>query len=318
LRAEASPEERRRFRHALGWTYWPFFAWRPLPQVGPGGPGAILSIVHSGYFFSACALALGLALWLAGQLPGARLFLLLHLIWISAMISLILLNSGFLEHLDGRPLERLGWANLLTMARLCFLPVLLYLLWLREWRAGLALYVVLGLTDVADGAVARRRGEESKLGFVLDPFVDILFHLGVLLGLSLLGILSWLTGGLVLARYLLLLAGCGLLYLTKGEIWIQPTPFGKATGLAIAALTGAALFLLGIGGAAVRGLPWAGHGLSVLFAAGVVHVCVIGHVNFRRPAVGGIAVYRRGWGLLVGRAAGGRARRSRRDGPDPG
>jgi hypothetical protein len=35
---------------------------------------------------------------------------------------------------------------------------------------------------------------------------------------------------------------------------------------------------------------------------------VIGRINFLRPAEGGTAVYRRGWGLLLGREA-----RPRRD-----
>lgn len=319
-REKAPPAGRQRIRHTIGWTYWPFFAWRPLPQAEPGGPGAVLSIVHSGYAFSAGALALGLLFWPALHLTGAPFFLLGHLVWISATVSLLLLNSGFLENLDGHPLERLGWANRLTVARLVFLPVLLYMLWLREWTAGLAVYVVLGLTDVADGMVARRLGEESKLGFVLDPFVDILFHLGVLLSLVASGLLSGLTGGLVIARYLLLLFGCGLLYLTKGEIWIQPTPFGKATGLAISALTSAVLLLLGAGWSAPDLLRWIDRGLTLCFAAGLVHVLLIGRINFRRPSHGGTAVYRRGWGLLVGHrargGAGGRERRGR--GGDPG
>lgn len=302
----AEPETRRRERvqHALGWAYWPWYAWRPVSPAEPGGPGVILSIVHTGYAISSVAFLLGLVLWLVLRLFAAPYFLAIQLLWISGLISLLLLNSGFLEHLDGRPLRRLGWANVLSLLRISFLPLLLYLLWLRQWKAALALYALLGLTDIADGVVARRLGEESKLGFVLDPFGDILFHLGVLLALAFGGVLSWLTGGLVVARYLLLLVGCGALYLTKGEIWIQPTPFGKMTGLAIAGLTAIALLLLGTG----RGEPpvyrWIDRGLSLLFGAGLVHVLLIGRINFSRPSVGGTAVYRRGWGLLLGHRAG--------------
>lgn len=303
-----SGARRERIRHTLGWAYWPLFVWRPVPPVVPGGPGVILSIVHTGYALSAAAVAAGLALWLGWHLEYAPYFLAIQLLWISGLISLLLLNSGFLEHLDGRPLRRLGWANVLSLVRVSFLPLLLYLLWRREWSAGLAIYAFLGLTDVADGVAARRLGEESKLGFVLDPFGDILFHLGVLLALVLSGVLSWLTGGLVIARYLLLLAGCGVLYLTKGEIWIQPTPFGKATGLAIAVLTAVALLLLGFGWGGRVAYLWIDRGLSFFFGAGLVHVMLIGRINFRRPAVGGTAVYRRGWGLLVGHRAAAGAR----------
>jgi cardiolipin synthase (CMP-forming) len=311
---------RSRISHVLGWASWPFFVWRPHPAGGsadpPGGgdPGVVRSIVHTGYALSAVALAIDLGLWRGLFLPGALLFLLGHLVWISAVGSLLLLNSGFLQRLDGRPLERLGLANLLTVVRASFLPLLLYLLWLGRWTAAVGVYVALGLTDVVDGAVARRRHEESKLGFILDPFVDIFFHLGVLLSLWAVGVLSWLTGALVAARYLLLLGGCGVLYLAKGEIWIQPTPFGKMTGLSISALTGVLLLLLGLDRATPVFRHGIDRGLAIIFAATVLHVLVIGRTNFRRPPEGGTAVYRRGWGLLLGRELRGRDGDGERDG----
>jgi cardiolipin synthase len=187
------------------------------------------------------------------------------------------------------------------VARVFFLPVLPYLLVNQLWKAAVVGYVVIALTDVADGYMARRRHEESKLGFVLDPFGDILFHLSILVSLSWAGVLSWMTGGLVLARYALLLTGVAVLFLWKGEIWIQPTPFGKATGFAIAALTSLLILVLGLAGEHARILLWSDRALTVLFGAGVLHVLVIGWINFRRPAQGGSGVYRRGWGLLLGR-----------------
>jgi cardiolipin synthase len=259
--------------------------------------------VHTGYALSAVAFVIDLWLWRGFYLPGARLFLLGQLVWISGVVSLLLLNLRFLQHLDGRWLERLGLANQLTLLRASFLPLLLYLLWLGRWTSALGVYAVLGLTDVIDGAVARRRHEESKLGFVLDPFVDILFHLGVLVSLSAVGVLSRLTGTLVAARYLLLLGGCGALYLAKGEIWIQPTPFGKMTGILISLLTGFLLLVLGLE-RATSGLRWGiDRGFAIIFAAAVLHVLVIGRTNFRRPVAEGVAVYRRGWGLLLSREA---------------
>jgi cardiolipin synthase len=293
-----------RIRGTLGWAHWPFFVWKRVPPSEKAGPGPVPSILHTGYFFSALAFLLDGTFWLWFHCPFAPLFLLLHLLWISILTSLLLLNPRFLEYLDGRPLQRLGWANRLSVARVYLLPVLVDLIWLRLWLASLFGYVVLGLTDVADGIFARRLHEESKLGFVLDPFGDILFHLGILVSLVGVGILSGWTGTLVTLRYGLLLVGCGILYLSKGEIWIQPTPFGKATGLAISALTAFLFVVLGTGMGSAPAYRWADLALRVLFAATILHVLVIGWVNFRRPPQGGIAVYRRGWGLLVGHRKG--------------
>lgn len=309
---DPSREERRRhrIRLTLGWAYWPFFVWRRVSPEERAGPGPVPSILHTGYFFSAVAVVVDGALLLHLRHPSALLFLLAHLLWISLFVSLLLLNPRFLEHLDGRPLRRLGWANRLTLARAFLLPLLLCLLWLRLWTTALGAYVLLAVSDVADGAVARRLHEESKLGFVLDPFVDILFHLGILLTLTAAGVLSGWTGALVAVRYGLLLVGCAFLYLWKGEIWIQPTPFGKATGLAIACVSGLLLLLLGIG--ALRPLWQRGCDLvlRVLFAATVIHVITIGWINMRRPPHGGFAVYRKGWGLLLGQGRGTGAKKS--------
>lgn len=294
---------RTRLRRTLGWASWPLYVWTPAPRHQGRPPGAFLSVLHSGYAFSAASLLLDLVLWRVSGLPGSAVFLFAHQVWISLVVSVLLLNTGFLQHLDGRPLQRLGAANLMTMARVYFLPVLLYLLYLRQWKWALLGYIVLGLSDVADGAVARRRHEETKLGFVLDPLADILFHLGILVSLALASVLSWWTASLVVLRYGLLLAGSVILFFLKGEIWIQPTPFGKATGLAIALLTSAVLLRLGIGGDLDAFLRWSDRALAVLFAACVVHVVLIGRINYLRPAQGGSAVYRRGWGLLVGHRA---------------
>jgi cardiolipin synthase (CMP-forming) len=309
------PPRGQHLRRTLGWTHWPHYIWRPVPVEQGRAPGAILSVLHTGYAFSALTVLLDGYLWLGPDLPGARLFLLGHLLWISLIVSLLLLNTAFLQRLDDRPLERLGLANLMTVARLFLLPLLLYLLLTRHWGVVLIGYVVLGLTDVADGAVARRRREESKLGFVLDPFADILFHLGILISLAVIGVLTWWTASLVVIRYGLLLVGSLVLYHLKGEIWIQPTPFGKITGLAISFLTGAVLLRLGLRGDSGLFLRWGDGMLRVLFAACVLHVLVIGRINYLRPTQGGSAVYRRGWGLLVGHRAG---RRPGREGSDDG
>jgi cardiolipin synthase (CMP-forming) len=299
----ASGSSSHHIRRTLGWTHWPSYIWRPVPLQQGRAPGGILSVLHTGYAFSALALIFDGFLWLGPGFPAAALFLLGHLLWISLIVSLLLFNSAFLQRLDGSPLDRLGLANLMTVTRIFLLPLLLYLLVRGFWLVALIGYTVLGLTDVIDGAVARRRKEESKLGFVLDPFADILFHLGILVSLSAVGILSWWTAALVLVRYGLLLTGSLVLYHFKGEIWIQPTPFGKATGLAISFLTGTILLRLAIGGDSGLFLTWCDGMLRFFFAACVMHVLIIGRINYLRPTQGGSAVYRRGWGLLVGHRA---------------
>ena len=68
--------------------------------------------------------------------------------------------------------------NLVTVARLCCLPLFLWLLFGREDRAAAAwLLAGLGISDWVDGFLARRLGQVSELGKVLDPVADRLLFL---------------------------------------------------------------------------------------------------------------------------------------------
>jgi cardiolipin synthase len=71
--------------------------------------------------------------------------------------------------------------NLITVVRLCCLPLFLWLLFGRDNRvAAAALLGLLGATDFLDGYVARRFNQVSTVGKVLDPLADrLLFIVGV-------------------------------------------------------------------------------------------------------------------------------------------
>jgi len=71
--------------------------------------------------------------------------------------------------------------NVITVVRLCLLPVFLWLLFVREDRASAAwLLAGLGITDFLDGYIARHFNQVSDLGKVLDPVADrLLFFVGV-------------------------------------------------------------------------------------------------------------------------------------------
>jgi cardiolipin synthase len=73
--------------------------------------------------------------------------------------------------------------NLLTLSRICVIPVILGLLYfpnpLSRWIA-LILFTFAGLTDYLDGYLARHRGEVSPFGRFLDPIADKLLVASVI------------------------------------------------------------------------------------------------------------------------------------------
>ena len=63
--------------------------------------------------------------------------------------------------------------NVISVVRLCCLPLFLYLLFGRENRAAAAwLLAILGTTDWIDGYIARHFDQGSELGKILDPTAD--------------------------------------------------------------------------------------------------------------------------------------------------
>jgi len=78
--------------------------------------------------------------------------------------------------------------NLLTLSRIVAVPVLVGLMWWREWHFGYLLafgvYCLMGLTDYFDGYVARAQGTVSKLGVFLDPIADKIMVAAVILILT--------------------------------------------------------------------------------------------------------------------------------------
>ena len=76
-------------------------------------------------------------------------------------------------------------ANQLTLLRIIFVPVFLILLVYRETGWALATFVAAGMTDVLDGIIARRFGQKTSIGAVLDPLADKLLMSASILILSL-------------------------------------------------------------------------------------------------------------------------------------
>lgn len=96
--------------------------------------------------------------------------------------------------------------NLLSISRLFGVPLFLWLL-LGPHADGWALLVlaVSGFTDWADGVLARKLNQMSRLGALLDPLVDRLYILATLVGLVLRHIIPVWLAVVLIGRDLILL-----------------------------------------------------------------------------------------------------------------
>jgi cardiolipin synthase len=118
--------------------------------------------------------------------------------------------------------------NLITLARLACLPVFLWLLFGKEDRAAAAaLLAVLGITDWVDGYLARRLGQVSELGKILDPVADRLLFIVGAGGILIDGSVPTWFAVIVLVRETLV-GGATLVLAALGARRIDVTWFGKA------------------------------------------------------------------------------------------
>src|SRR5690606_24934199 len=81
--------------------------------------------------------------------------------------------------------------NLLSMFRLVMVPVFLVLVIGGNDVLALIVLVVASATDFLDGVLARRLGQITRLGQLLDPAADRLFIFATLIGLAARDIVPW-------------------------------------------------------------------------------------------------------------------------------
>ncbi|MGS2615858.1 CDP-alcohol phosphatidyltransferase family protein [Micromonospora sp. LZ34] len=178
---------------------------------------------------------------------------------------------------DRAPGDRvLTLPNLISFVRLLGVPLFLYLLLVEH--ADVAAIVVLavgGTTDWVDGWIARRLGQVSRLGELLDPLADRLYILATLLGFTARDVVPWQFTAALLARELLLLGSLAVLrrygygpppvhYVGKTATFLLLAAFPVL--LLAAAVPGTAT----VAGAIGWGLAW--WGLVLYWVAGALYV----------------------------------------------
>lgn len=182
--------------------------------------------------------------------------------------------------------------NIITFGRLLAVPLAVYLILQHELGYAFWLFILAGLSDAVDGAIARMFRSRTMLGAYLDPLADKALLVSVYLSLVSIGeVPLWLVI-LIVFRDLMIIGGAMLLYTLKEKLAMQPLGISKVNTAVQILLAGAVLAPIGfglreplIGGASIlQVLVWA---CALTTAASGVAYVIRGGLLFDRH--GGVA-----------------------------
>jgi cardiolipin synthase (CMP-forming) len=119
--------------------------------------------------------------------------------------------------------------NLITLFRIILTPLFIIFLIQGNYRKALLVFILAGVSDMADGLIARTWQQKSRLGSYLDPLADKILMAASFVTLSIYHqIPSWLTV-VVLSRDVILALGVLIFRLADVPLVIRPTLSGKWT-----------------------------------------------------------------------------------------
>lgn len=117
--------------------------------------------------------------------------------------------------------------NALTLLRIALVPLIIWFIMTGQAVAAFSVFVIAGVTDMIDGALARGFGWHSRLGAYLDPLADkaLLVSCFVALGLRD-AIPLWLVA-IVVGRDAAIVAGVGVMQTWRRPLAIRPMLISK-------------------------------------------------------------------------------------------
>ena len=115
--------------------------------------------------------------------------------------------------------------NILTVIRFCFVPIIIALLSQGNYIGAIITFSLSGVTDILDGAIARKYNLVSDFGKLMDPLADKITQLSMLLMLTIKHIIPiWIIVVVATKEFLMV---CGASFLYGKEMVVSSRWYGK-------------------------------------------------------------------------------------------
>jgi len=130
--------------------------------------------------------------------------------------------------------------NVITFARLCAVPLAVWLVVEHRLAEAFFLFVAAGASDAVDGWLARRNGGGNSVGALLDPVADKALLVTMYVSLAVVNELPDWLAILVVFRDAVIVGGVVVLFLLGQQVMIRPLYVSKlntALQIVLVALT---------------------------------------------------------------------------------
>lgn len=134
--------------------------------------------------------------------------------------------------------------NLISTGRLLSVPFNVWLILLGEWSYAFAVFMLAGLSDALDGAIAKHFNAQSRLGRYLDPIADKTLLVAIFIALGSQDALPMWLVILVVSRDVLIVGGMVFLYVMNHPA--EPRPRWSSKVNTVFQIACAALVLAGL------------------------------------------------------------------------
>ena len=121
--------------------------------------------------------------------------------------------------------------NILSAIRILLVPVFIYLFFSyydSYIYAPLSVFLIAGITDIADGYLARRNNWITNAGKLLDPLADKLMQCSALVCFAVKIPALWWLAGMFIAKELFMISGA-IIVLKKIKVTVKSKWYGKIT-----------------------------------------------------------------------------------------
>jgi cardiolipin synthase len=118
--------------------------------------------------------------------------------------------------------------NWITMTRFLLIPLFLILYVNHQAVAALVVVLLAGFTDFLDGYIARRSGQITLTGIMLDPLADKLMMLAIVISLVAVGEIPWWAAAVMAFREVGMIVSSAFFHF-RGLKTVPANLLGKAT-----------------------------------------------------------------------------------------